>query len=116
MKKHELQSLEETLLSPAVRTSRAALDELIDEAFREFGASGRIWSKADLLDELPTQPPVEPCRISDFATLDLGGGAVLATYVLTMTGGSRGQSLRSSIWRRDGDRWRLYFHQGTPRH
>jgi hypothetical protein len=115
MRKHELQTLEEQLLSPATRTSRAALDELIDETFREFGASGHIWSKPDLLDALPAAPPIGDFRMTEFSTRDLGGGCVLVTYVLTVTDGRRGQTLRSSIWKRAGNRWRVCFHQGTPR-
>jgi len=115
MTKHELQALEEQLLAPATRTSRAALDELIDETFLEFGASGRIWSKAELLDALAAAAPIGDFRVSGFETRDLGGGCVLVTYVLTVTNGDRRQTLRSSIWKRDGNRWRVCFHQGTPR-
>jgi ribonuclease HI len=27
---------------------------------------------------------------------------------------ARGSTIRSSLWLRDGGRWRLRFHQGTP--
>jgi hypothetical protein len=40
---------------------------------------------------------------------------VLVTYFSRTTdeAGSRA-ALRSSIWKRDGDRWQMLFHQGTP--
>jgi len=112
MAKHELQLLEERLLDPATRASTRVLDELIDDDFVEFGASGRVWSKPDVLAELPGQRALGAFTIADFHALALGDGFVLATYRLTL-GGKGETSLRSSLWRRDGAGWRLRFHQGT---
>jgi glyoxylase I family protein len=87
----------------------AALDELIDEDFVEVGRSGRAWDRAAILDLL-AGPPDRDVRIADFAVTRLGGDVVLATYSTTPD-----PALRASLWiRRDG-RWRIRFHQGTPR-
>ncbi|MFQ5557344.1 MAG: hypothetical protein ACE5GB_07545, partial [Acidimicrobiales bacterium] len=54
-------------------------------------------------------PGSEPRHMS--ARLVGGPDAVLVTYDL---GGAERASLRSSIWVRDAQTWRLLFHQGTP--
>jgi hypothetical protein len=78
--------------------------------FREFGASGRKYSKTEAIAALLNSPsppdPVPTPQLVDFLAREIAPGVVLATYRTRL-------SLRSSIWRREGQTWRLYFHQGT---
>jgi hypothetical protein len=107
-----IQELEERLLSPAVRRSPEALDSLISDDFLEFGSSGRIWSKADVLNVLA---PIGEFSLSDIHVTELGTGYTLITYQLAVINdGNRTTSLRSSIWRLEDQGWRVLFHQGTP--
>jgi hypothetical protein len=107
-----IQELEERLLSPAVRRSPEALDSLISDDFLEFGSSGRIWSKADVLNGLA---PIGEFSLSDIHVTELGTGYALITYQLAVINdGNRTTSLRSSIWRLEDQGWRVLFHQGTP--
>jgi hypothetical protein len=84
------------------------MEALLADDFVEFGASGRVWTRAAILDEL------ERCgersyEMSDVACQTLAEDAALLTYRIP---GNR-ESLRSSLWvRRDG-RWQVLFHQGT---
>ncbi|MHB0981085.1 MAG: DUF4440 domain-containing protein [Thermoleophilia bacterium] len=43
-------ALEEALLDPAVRQFQARLSELTADDFVEFGSSGRVFGKSDVLD------------------------------------------------------------------
>lgn len=111
-----LQSLEERLTKPEVRRSREELDRLLADDFREFGGSGRIFDKEQIIEALQTQAPCE-IWLDDFQVQELGPGIVLVTYrgncrVADSEGVRR--SLRSSIWRKEGGRWVVVFHQGTP--
>ena len=108
-------ALERKLLDPDVRASSQELDRLIADDFVEFGNSGRIWNKRDVLSALPTESDVH-FTISNFAIRELGPGLVLATYrVIRSTVESEHRaSLRSSIWRFENERWQMAFHQGTP--
>ena len=107
-----IQELEERLLSPAVRRSPEALDSLIADDFLEFGSSGRICSKADVLNGLD---PIGEFSLSDIHVTELGTGYALITYQLALINdGNRTTSLRSSIWRLENQGWRMLFHQGTP--
>lgn len=53
-----LRGLEEALLLPDVRKSER-LVELLADNFVEFGSSGRIYTKADLVATLQAESPVK---------------------------------------------------------
>ncbi|WP_425071421.1 DUF4440 domain-containing protein [Sagittula sp. S175] len=60
-----LQPLEECLWRPETRFDRALVDRLFAPDLVEFGRSGRVYSRADLL-AVPPQPFTArlPCRVS----------------------------------------------------
>lgn len=100
------------LLRPEVRRSREQVEELLDPAFVEFGASGRRWERSGIVAALAAEPADgEPASADDIAAIRLADDLVHVTYVSVC--GTR-RSRRSSLWRGSGGRWRLYFHQGTP--
>jgi hypothetical protein len=110
----ELRILEERLTTPVAPESRADLDELLAAEFQEFGSSGRILDRAEVLDALsvPGRPRVQ---FEDFRATVVGTGAVLVTYLSRSISGPgwKPPALRSSLWVRRDDRWQLVFHQGT---
>lgn len=77
--------------------------------FREIGASGRRWTRGEMLDALAAAGPGD-AEIADFEVEELAPGLILATYD---TVGPR-RARRSSVWALDEGRWRIRFHQGTP--
>jgi len=113
---NELRKLEERLTNPEVRRSPGELALLLADDFREFGSSGRIFDKSQIIAELQNQVP---CNISltDFEAARLAENLVLVTYRATVIVGSSAaplHSLRSSLWRRRYGQWEVVFHQGTP--
>jgi glyoxylase I family protein len=84
---------------------------LIDDDFLEFGASGRTWDAAAILDLLASQPPDRRIRVEAFEIHRLAEDVVLATYRI----GPPWPSNRCSVWVRRHGRWLIRFHQGTPR-
>jgi len=101
-----IRELEEQLVTPAVRGSAEALERLVSEQFSEIGSSGRVYDKRDVVAQILAQPNVTGTFV-DFHVLAVSADVALATY-------RTGRSLRSSIWRREGEHWRIVFHQGTP--
>lgn len=101
----EIRGVEQQLLTAEVRGSAEALDRLVSDQFVEFGNSGRIYSKADVIAQMLGAPNVQ-VDVSDFQVLALAEDVALATYRTP-------RSLRSSVWRREGTQWRCVFHQGT---
>ena len=105
---------ERLLLSPQVRRSTAEVDALLDPDFREVGASGRLWSRDEILEALAEEAKdPQPQRIYALQMTGrvLARGLVLLSYV-SETQGRRAR--RTSIWKRHADGWRLLHHQGTP--
>ena len=109
----EVIALERALLTREVRSSAAALDALLDPEFTEAGASGRWWTRAEILAELPAgEAAAAPDRIADYAM----AGRRLAADVVMLTFETDRQGRRArrvSLWRRSGGRWRVLYHQGT---
>lgn len=106
-----LRSLEESLLRPDVRKSADVVALLADE-FVEFGSSGRVYSKADLVVALQAETPgIQTAR--SFRVWLLAPQAALLTYVIRREGAPPVHTLRSSVWQLQGECWRMVFHQGT---
>jgi hypothetical protein len=109
-----LLELEQRLLTDAIRQDAHELSALLADEFREFGSSGRTFSKTEILDLLSSDPPVS-LSLNSFEAYPVSEQAVLVTFraVKEIAGSPPVESLRSSLWvHRDG-RWQLLFHQGT---
>ena len=110
----EVIARERALLTREVRSSAAALDELLDPEFTETGASGRRWTRAEILAALPAEAGAGagPDRIADHAM----AGRLLAADVVMLTFETDHEGRRArrvSLWRRSGGCWRVLYHQGT---
>ncbi len=104
-------ALERELLKPSVRGSVEALDALLDPEFREIGASGRLWTRDDVLQALPAETTGITASDEEMGGRRLTDDLVLLTYI-TDEAGRRAR--RSSLWRLDEELgWRLLHHQGT---
>lgn len=110
-----LRSLELALLDPATRRDRSRVSALLAEDFEEFGSSGRVWSRATIVDQLATESYSAPA-MEDFRCSSLAEDVALVTYRTVRTDGQKGEqaaALRSSLWIRESGHWRVRFHQGT---
>jgi hypothetical protein len=83
--------------------------------FLEIGASGRRWTRDEVLEALHEEPPNDLVAIESFDCAELAPDVLLATFDMVAAGPDGvTRSRRSSTWvRHDGD-WRMRFHQGTP--
>ena len=106
----ELETLEMEVLSPGVRGDTTRTDVLLHDDFVEFGSSGRVYEKRMLIDMISKESPAE-VLIRDFVLRELAAGVVLVIYRSVCQSGQ--EARRSSIWIREGERWRMAFHQGT---
>ncbi|MCX7710846.1 MAG: DUF4440 domain-containing protein [Clostridia bacterium] len=112
----QLRKLEEKLLKPEFRKSLDELDALIADDFTEFGSSGRMYDRQEMIDALQGSQAFQ-AQIFDFQVKLLSADVALATYriVQRSEGGKNIKySLRSSIWKKNRDKWQIVFHQGTP--
>jgi hypothetical protein len=107
----QLRELEESLLVPHVRKSER-LAELLADNFLEFGSSGRIYTKADLVATLQAELPVTQTT-SEFRVAILAPHVALVTYRIHRHGAPPIYTLRSSIWQLKEAQWQMVFHQAT---
>lgn len=107
----ELRGLEELLLVPDVRKS-TQLTELLADEFVEFGSSGRVYTKDDLVAALQAESPVTQTT-SEFKVTTLAPDVALLTYRIRRHSQPPVDTLRSSVWLRSKGQWQMVFHQAT---
>lgn len=110
-----LHALEAALLSPELRRDRAQVGALLAEDFLEFGSSGSVWTREQILDLLATEDYLPPA-MKDFQCHLLAEEVALVTYRTMRINAQTGQNktvLRSSVWTLVAGDWRVRFHQGT---
>ena len=112
----EIRRLEERLLTPEVRAAPEELARLLADDFLEFGSSGRVFDRQEVIATLPLQPK-EQFALTEFQVRLLAPTIALAMYRVARSGDQHEVtqgSLRSSIWRCTAGQWQMVFHQGTP--
>lgn len=112
-----LRALEVETYQACVRGNGARLRELLHPRFREFGRSGRIYTREDTLASFADQPQAYEVLSQDFQAEEVAAGLALLTYrsAEVSADGTIGRyTLRASLWELTGSGWQLRFHQGTP--
>ncbi|MDR5866131.1 nuclear transport factor 2 family protein [Halomonas koreensis] len=106
----EIKSLELELVDPEIRKNVTRLQELLSDDFLEFGSSGMVIRKRDILDCADT-PSATTYQLSDFEFKTLGNEHILVTYRSVTS--DREIANRSSIWVKQDGRWQMLHHQST---
>jgi hypothetical protein len=115
---NEIRALEETLHRPEIRRSNTAVGGLLCDGFVEFGSSGKVYQRQEIIDLLAREDEAGDAgrlQAADYAIRAIAEGAVLLTYRTrrTTSAGAERQVLRSSIWQKTEAGWQMLFHQGT---
>jgi len=108
--------LETSLLRLEVRSSFYQLNNLLSDDFKEFGSSGLVYTKQNVLERLPQNTDKTVYIVSDFKIVVLSEGVVMSNFKTdrTINDTDKVSSLRTSLWRKENSVWKLFFHQGTP--
>lgn len=109
--------LERQIHAAELRTDAQGVSALLDDDFFEFGNSGTVWTREQILADLPQASENMRIESFDYRATPLGADSVLVTYVSRRTVGPAApvDFLRSSIWRKGPLGWRMVFHQGTTK-
>jgi hypothetical protein len=110
-----LRACEEALLDPSVRRDRARVGALLAEDFQEYGSSGRVWSREEIIESLASEERTR-FAMEDFKCDWIAESIALVTYRSVRTdaqSGAQSIALRSSLWVNKSGDWRMRFHQGT---
>ena len=108
-----LKSREPIFHRPEFGTTRTDFEQMIDEGFWEVGASGRVYRRDFVLNELARRhaaPHEDQWTVDEFVCRQVAERLFLATYLLSQ--GPR-LSRRATLWRYSEDGWRAIYHQGT---
>lgn len=115
---HLIRGLEEKLSKQSVRGSSEVVRSLLADSFVEFGRSGGISEKEEVVRSLAAESSEgrEMLTARDFVLRPLADDVVLLTYrsFRLVEGKEDRHTLRSSIWKFISGRWQMVFHQGTP--
>ena len=112
----ELASREPIFHRPEWGTTRADFESMTLPDFWEVGASGRQYSRdqvLDVLEERAKSPSKEQWKTEDFHCLEIAENNYLLTYTLIQ---ENRMTRRATIWRRANDGWKIVYHQGTIVH
>jgi hypothetical protein len=109
----QILQLEKQLLQHTTRKSQFQLEKLLADDFVEFGSSGRIFTKTDIIERLPLEEEIT-FKLTNFQAKYIEENVVLTTYEIEKNSGIN-YTLRSSIWKCYNKQWRMLFHQGTPK-
>lgn len=107
--------LELSLITQSTRSSTEALTALLADDFIEYGSSGLVYTKEITIASL-TDGPSPMYEIYDFEAIALSDSISQTRFKTRRVNldGTELVSLRSSLWKKNGEQWQMYFHQGTP--
>ena len=99
-----------------MQAAPALLDTLLAQEFKEIGSNGYVSTRQEVVDWLLKKNPNDRWALTDFSVEELSSELVLAIYhackISDHNSVSKG-SIRSSIWKHDGRRWKMVFHQAS---
>nr|WP_269449879.1 nuclear transport factor 2 family protein [Auraticoccus cholistanensis] len=104
-------ALERELLDPRVRADPERLEQLLHPHWREIGASGRLWTRAEMIEHLGAQTGTGRTSLEVLEVARVDAATIL---LLWRSSGPAAPALRSSLWVLTPSGWRQRHHQGTP--
>ena len=123
----QIMQLELMLLHTDMRANPTVIDELLDSGFEEIGSDGQTHSRQRVVAWLLNKDNAQQWSLADFRIKSLSNDMVIAIYRAVRhdpaqaTGKNDNEqkayrgSIRSSVWQRHGDHWKMIFHQATQR-
>jgi hypothetical protein len=109
----QLRELEIKVMTAAGERRAEDLREYVAEDFYEVGASGRTYTKAEVLAALE-RAPLRRFMLADFRIVASGKDWALVSYRASESAeNSSTTSWRSTLWVERAGKWQIVFHQGT---
>lgn len=115
----QIQRLELRLLQNDLNAHPELIDELLTANFEEIDNRGQLQSRDDVIDWLMRKDPHLHWAFTHFRVKVLTEDLALAIYSVKNPARSDAQltqapgSIRTSLWQRQGNDWKMIFHQAT---
>ena len=113
----KITALEVSLHDPAIRHDQKKLTELLHKDFREVGYTGKSYNLASILNDLADiNSESQSICSQEFDFTHLSPEIIQVHYLSAhlKNGELTRHAKRSSIWVKQGTKWLLRYHQGTP--
>jgi hypothetical protein len=112
---HALKVLEESMWIASTRFNNDYMERTLSPDFFEFGCSGRIYRREDMLPITEEGKEIKATiPLKEFRVLPLAQNVVQVTYISEVIYEEVQICNRSSIWIKTASGWQMRFHQGTP--
>ena len=98
------------LLEKDIRKNKNELEKLISKDFIEYGSSGLIYSYDETINGLLNETEEKIYKIVKMEAKIFSKNIVMILYIIDINGNI---SNRSSIWKKESNKWKIIFHQGT---
>lgn len=109
----EIENLEIKILKGEYRKDKDKLNEILSDDFVEFGGKGIEYNKQEIIEALLNENNIE-WDFRDIKSKNITDGVVMVNYVtIKKESGLVTESLRTSIWKKFDDNYKMIFHQGT---
>ncbi|AIT10112.1 hypothetical protein LO80_09100 [Candidatus Francisella endociliophora] len=108
-----LLDLEKSLLSSKTRFDYKYMSEILTNDFREFGKSGKAYTKQDILQSLLSPIKINLEIINNSFKVNLLEEHIILVTYMTINKYNNQKHNRSSIWVGLNNKWKIKFHQGT---
>lgn len=108
-----LYELETSLFNGKYLNSKEYLENIFHDEFMEYGKSGLIYRKEDTIESLFGIGD-RNIKVIDFTSEKIDENTYIVHYVSIHN--ENVKVLRTSIWKDNGERLQLFFHQGTLMH
>ncbi|KAA3639091.1 MAG: nuclear transport factor 2 family protein [Proteobacteria bacterium] len=115
---NQIKSLECELHLLKVRADSAKLEAMLHDEFVEFGRSGQVYDKTDMIESFIDESGFPQIHSDNFQFKHLSDTVVLVTYISYQQVQDNIKShvtLRTSVWLFEQNTWQLVFHQGTEK-
>ncbi len=101
---------ERRLVDPETAFTPELLEQTLHPDYVETGSTGNVYSREKIMEMMLTADH-GGVVIRDFRAHSLAEDIAFVTYRSIGTSGQ--EARRTSIWVRDGESWRIRYHQGT---
>jgi hypothetical protein len=105
---NKILELESKMLKNEHREDQEFLNLVLSEDFTEFGTSGNMYTKSDVLNSKDLN--ISIIKVSDLKSKLINTGSYLVTYIAFK---DKKKTFRSSIWRIEKEEPKLFFHQSS---
>jgi hypothetical protein len=103
---------EKDLFSAKFCKNRLNLESRLSKNFIEYGKSGYIYDRESTINALMNLQEDKQIEIMQFELIELNENILLVHYI-SHHKEDDSYALRTSIWKNEDDKLKLYFHQGT---